>query len=61
MKINLKVLILTTLTYLLWGVFWQLVEIARYGFVTPRIVDDIASIPVFIFIYLMWHYREKSK
>lgn len=61
MKLNLKVCFLTALTYLCWGMFWQLVEIMRYGFITPRIVDDIASIPVFVFIYLMWHYREKTK
>lgn len=61
MKINQKVLFMSVLTYLAWGVFWQLVELARYGFVTPRIVDDIVSIPVFIFIYMMWHYREKCK
>lgn len=37
--------------YLLLVMIWEFLELAIYGEVQPRIVDDIMSVLYFVFIY----------
>ena len=49
--LKIKALAMGTLLYLVLCLIWIDLEIYFYGQATPRIVDDIISIPIYISFY----------
>lgn len=47
----------TVFSLILLTIFWQVIEIIIYGFIQPRVVDDIVSLPLALIIYLMWKFK----
>lgn len=61
MKLNetLKLFIKSLSTYWIFGIVWVILELIIYKEVQHRVVDDIISIIVYVFIHLMFLYQRE--